>query len=73
MRLGASRSQLYDAQKSARGRWDATHEVWDDAVRTEFEETVWRPLDEHVSEVLRAVDQLSTLFTQVRHDCEFGS
>ena len=33
MRFGASRSQLYDAQKTARARWDATEDVWADATR----------------------------------------
>jgi hypothetical protein len=71
MRFGANRSQLYDAQKSARLRWDGTQEVWDDAVRAEFDETVWRPLDQQVSDALRAVDQLTVMFTQIRHECEF--
>ena len=71
MRFGASRSQLYDAQKSARARWDGTLDVWDDAARREFDETTWQPLDQTVSDVLRAVDQLTGLFVQVRHECEF--
>src|SRR5205823_8792202 len=71
MRFGASRSQLYDAQKTARVWWDQTAELWGDVARREFEENVWVPLDEHVSGVLRAVDQLAVVFTQVRHECEF--
>jgi hypothetical protein len=71
MRFGTSRSQLYDAQKTARARWEQTVELWDDAVRRQFDETIWVPLDEHVSEVLRSVDQLSIVFTQARHECEF--
>jgi hypothetical protein len=73
MRFGASRSQLYDAQKTARARWEATAELWDDIARREFEEKVWEPLDRHVSDVLRAVDQLSVAFAQIRHECEFQS
>ncbi len=72
MKFGASRSQLYDAQKTARARWDAASEAWNDAARREFEEQVGLPLDALVSEALRAVDQLSVLFTQVRQDCEFN-
>jgi len=70
MRLGASRSQLYDAQKVARARWDGTEEFWADAARTEFDEHTWQPLDRIVSDVLRAVDQLSVLFAQIRQECE---
>lgn len=73
MKFGATRSQLYDAQKTGRARWESTAETWHDASRHEFEEQVWDPLDRQVSDVLRAVDQLAVLFTQVRQDCEFGS
>jgi hypothetical protein len=71
MKFGASRSQLYDAQKTARARWETTGELWNDEARREFEELVWEPMDALVSDVLRAVDQLTVLFTQVRLDCEF--
>lgn len=71
MRFGASRSQIYDAQKTARAKWDAVQDVWTDSAKTEFEETVWEPLDARVSEYLRAVDQLSVVFSQVRSECEF--
>jgi len=55
MRFGTTRSQIYDAQKTARVRWDATEAEWDDAV----------------SGALRAIDQLTTLFVQIRQECEF--
>jgi hypothetical protein len=71
MRFGASRSQLYDAQKTARARWDATEEVWADATRKDFDEQTWVPLDRAVTDVLRAVDQLGVLFAQIRQECEF--
>lgn len=71
MRFGATRSQLYDAQKTARARWEDTIELWSDDARRDFEEQVWQPLDAGVSDVLRAIDQLTVLFTQVRQDCEF--
>ncbi len=71
MKFGASRSQLYDAQKTARARWESTVETWNDDSRRQFEEAVWEPLDRMVSDALRGVDQLSVLFTQIRQDCEF--
>jgi len=73
MKFGASRSQLYDAQQTARVRWDEATATWDDQARRDFQEAIWLPLDDHVSAVLRAVDLLSVLFTQVRNECEFGS
>ena len=71
MRFGASRSQLYDAQKTARARWDGTEEFWNDAARKDFDETTWQEMDRAVSDVLRAIDQMGVLFTQVRQECEY--
>lgn len=73
MRIGASRSQLDDAQKTARVRWESTAEVWADAMRKDFDEQTFQPLDRVVSDLLRAVDQLSVLFNQIRQECEYGS
>jgi len=72
VKFGASRSQLYDAQKTARARWETTSDSWNDSTQVEFEEQIWIPLDQQVSNVLRAVDSLSVLFAQVRQDCEFN-
>ncbi|OWK43530.1 hypothetical protein [Fimbriiglobus ruber] len=73
MKFGGNRGQLYDAQKTARARWDSTTEIWNDSTRLEFEQQVWEPLDDAVSGALAAVDQLAVLFTQIRQDCEFSS
>ncbi|HEY2783406.1 MAG TPA: hypothetical protein VGJ05_00390 [Fimbriiglobus sp.] len=71
MKFGANRSQMYDAQKTARAKWDFVQDVWTDSTKTGFEETTWAPLDAHVSEYLRAVDQLAVIFSHVRTECEF--
>ena len=71
MRFGATRSQIYDAQKTARAKWAETFTSWDDQVHREHEEAVVEPLDAGVSDALRAIDQLAVLFTQVRQECEF--
>lgn len=72
MKFGSSRSLVYDAQKSARARYDVACETWGDAPRHHFDETVWQPLDALASEALRAVDQLAVAFTQVRIECEYS-
>lgn len=71
MKFGGSRGLLDDAQKTARARWDAACDVWDDQTRRDHEAAVVQPLDDHVSELLRAVDQLMTVFASARRDCEF--
>ncbi len=71
MRFGATRSQIYDAQKTARARWDATRDAWDDAVTHEHHEQVFEPLDQRVSDALRAIDLLTGVFAQIRNECEY--
>jgi len=71
MKFGASRSQLYDAQKTARARWELVTETWTDDAKVHHEETVWLPWDDGASKLLRAVDQLSVLFAQIRQECEY--
>jgi hypothetical protein len=71
MRFGTTRSQVYDGQKTARAKWTATCDDWDDAVRREHGEKVVDELDKSVSDALRAIDQLATLFVQIRKECEY--
>ena len=71
MRFGTTRSQIYDAQKTARAHWYATAEEWDDQVRRDHAEIVWEPMDLTVGDTLRAIDQLTVLFTQIRGECEY--
>jgi hypothetical protein len=71
MRFGTTRSQIYDAQKTARAKWDAAGDAWDDGVRREHGEQVVDELDKTVSDTLRAIDQLASLFMQVRQECEY--
>jgi len=71
MRFGSTRSQIYDAQKTARAKWQATETDWSDSVRQRHEEQVVEPLDRAVSETLRAIDLITTLFAQVRDECEY--
>ncbi len=72
MRFGTTRSQIYDAQKTARAKWEATEADWDDGVRREHGERVVDELDRAVSEALRSIDQLATLFIQIRQECEYS-
>jgi hypothetical protein len=72
MKVGASRSQIDDAHKTLRAKWQATAEVWDDGVKVEFEERIGEPLDRATTELLRAIDHVAVTFGQIRAECEFG-
>ena len=69
MKVDAGRGKLYDAQKVLRQRWDEVSEKWTDAVRAEFEEQTWAPLDQLASEELRAIDRLARILTECRRAC----
>ena len=71
MRFGATRSQIYDAQKTARAKWAATETDWSDQVRREHGDRVVDPLDALAGDTLRAIDQLTVVFTQIRQECEY--
>jgi hypothetical protein len=73
VKFGTTRSQIYDAQKTARAKWLAAQDAWDDEVQRNHGEQFVEPLDEAVSDTLRAIDMLAVLFTQIRQECEFGS
>jgi len=46
---------------------------WRDSTRHEHEEKVWQPFDEGATKTLRAIDQLTSLFHEVRVQCEFNN
>ncbi|MBA2227904.1 MAG: hypothetical protein WHU94_10665 [Thermogemmata sp.] len=70
MRFGATRSQIYDAQKTARALWEHTEQFWQDDVCRRHREQIVEPLDQTVTDLLRAIDQLAALVTQMRQECE---
>ena len=69
MEISTDRAKLHNQLKDLRGRWVSLKDIWDDAVRQEFEENHWDVLEARVQAALRAMDQLSTVMTQVRHEC----
>ena len=73
MMFGANRGQLDDAQQVARAHWNATAEKWRDTLQQQHEEEIVAPLDEQVTRLLRAVDQLTQTIAQVRQACEINA
>ena len=72
MNFGGSRGQLDDAQQVARAHWNSACDTWNDDARRRHETEIVQPLDDAVSEVLRAVDRLITVFANARRECGFG-
>jgi cyclopropane fatty-acyl-phospholipid synthase-like methyltransferase len=70
MMFGANRGQLDDAQQVARAHWTRTSEHWRDSLQKQHEEEIVAPMDEHVTRLLRAVDQMTQVVATVRRACE---
>jgi hypothetical protein len=67
--ITTDRAKLHNRLKDLNGRWQELRDIWDDPVRQEFEEGHWAALEARVLSALRAMEQLATVMTQVRHEC----
>jgi hypothetical protein len=68
--LTAGYLELNSALKDLRVRWEDTKVVWNDAVRRDFEENHWQPLEGCVVSTLRAIDRLAPVLIKLRQECE---
>jgi hypothetical protein len=59
---------LYSALKDLRLKWDETRVVWTDAVRRDFDENLWQPLEAQVEATHRALDRLAAIVAQAEQD-----
>ncbi len=69
MDISTDRAKMHNQLKTLAVRWADLKGIWDDSIRREFEEQHWEALEARVQAALRAMDQLSTVMVQVRHDC----
>jgi hypothetical protein len=69
MTFGAAPSQLRNALKNLRGRWDGVEGEWRDDVRRQFEQTRLMPLDQAGEDTLRAMIELVDMMNRVYRDC----
>jgi hypothetical protein len=61
---------LYSALQNVQAHWDGTSSYWQDAMRIQFVEQVWEPLQQTVKNALEAIDQLQVALNQMRRDCD---
>lgn len=60
--------QLHAALKTVRTRLEFTRAGWDDAVRREFEEQHWAPLEDQVRSALIQMERLSHVLIQAKQE-----
>jgi hypothetical protein len=67
--LEAPRYKLYSAFKVLQASWEQTQDRWQDAVRQQFQEQHWNPLEPTVLAALAGIDRLAHVLLQVRREC----
>lgn len=70
MNLDVGRFRLYSGHKTLQERWEQTRLSWSDAVRQEFAEDFFDPIEPAVSATLAAIDRLSQVLVRMKSDCE---
>jgi hypothetical protein len=69
MNLTSNASELSGSLKHLRTLWEETKAVWNDAVRRDFEENDWTPIESHVLSALRAMERLAPILEKAHQDC----
>jgi len=70
MTLTTGRAKLVESLKVLLVHWEETRAGWDDSAGKMFEETYLEPMAPQVQAAVRAIDRLSAVLTQMRHECE---
>jgi hypothetical protein len=69
MPLSTGRGKLFNGLKTLRAKWQRVQDVWDDSVNREFEETVFKPLDDETQAAIRATDRMDQVLGQLFREC----
>jgi len=68
--MNASGARLEAITRELRLQWTQTKESWDDAKSREFEQKYLQELFGAVDRAVSVMDELETLVTKIRKDCE---
>ncbi len=69
MNLNTGWTELNNALKTLGECWEETKTHWDDAVRKDFEEHFWDPLELQVKATLRGIERLTPVLLKMQIDC----
>lgn len=70
MGLPESRGKLGRSMRDLLALWSTTKMSWNDANAERFEQEFLQPLEADVRTAANAMDQMSSLLSQIRHQCE---
>ena len=69
MNMTNSSMEMHGALKDLRARWEQTREVWNDAVRIDFEEHHYFTLERQVLQAIRAMERLAPILEKMQQEC----
>ena len=67
--MSAGSTKLQYALKNLRLRWEETQEMWNDAVRVEFETRHLHPMETQVGATVRAMDKIYEIMQKMKQEC----
>jgi hypothetical protein len=70
MGLQESRGKVTRSMKDLMALWASTKVHWNDANSEQFEEKYLRPLEMDVRVAASAMDEMASLLTTIKRDCE---
>lgn len=70
MSTKVAQSNLTDAIKELRFRWERVRTEWDDHASHRFEKEVLAPLEPMIVAAIKALEHVNELGVQVRRECE---
>lgn len=69
MNVTNSSMELNGTLKEMRLLWEQTKTIWNDAVRDDFEQNHYTPLERYVLSAIRAMERLAPVLEKMQHDC----
>lgn len=70
MGLHESRGKITGGLKDLTGLWNHTKTVWTDSNADKFEQSFFVPLEMDIRTAASAMDQMASLLTQLKRECE---
>lgn len=56
--------------KTLRVHWEQVQLHWNDKVKEDFEKNYWLPMESHLLQTLKGMENLTQLMGQIRQDAE---
>lgn len=66
MSISSSQEQILREWAALRAQWRTTSSLWNDAVKVQFENQYWQPLENTMPQYLESLKQLASVIEQAK-------